>query len=60
MFTLLPNQNSPRRWYHPEMADANTPRHSYVVRLTHWLTVLCFFALLISGIEILISHPRFY
>lgn len=42
------------------MADANTPRHSYVVRLTHWLTVLCFFALLISGIEILISHPRFY
>ena len=42
------------------MADANTPRHLYVVRLTHWLTVLCFFALLISGIEILISHPRFY
>ncbi len=57
---LLPNQNSPRWCYDPEMADANTPRHSYVVRLTHWLTVLCFFALLISGLEILISHPRFY
>lgn len=42
------------------MADANTPRHNYVVRLTHWLTVLCFFALLVSGLEILISHPRFY
>jgi thiosulfate reductase cytochrome b subunit len=30
------------------------------VRVTHWITTLCFFALLLSGIEILISHPRFY
>jgi cytochrome b subunit of formate dehydrogenase len=37
-----------------------TSRHSIVVRVTHWITTLCFFALLISGIEILISHPRFY
>src|SRR4051794_13850748 len=35
-------------------------RHSLVVRITHWLTTLCVFALLLSGIEILISHPRFY
>src|SRR6476620_5694303 len=35
-------------------------RHSALVRVTHWLTTLCFFALLVSGIEILISHPRFY
>jgi len=31
-----------------------------MVRVTHWITVLCFFALLVSGIEIVISHPRFY
>ena len=31
-----------------------------MVRVTHWLTVLCFFALLLTGVEILISHPRFY
>jgi thiosulfate reductase cytochrome b subunit len=31
-----------------------------VVRVTHWITTLCFFALLVSGIEIVISHPRFY
>lgn len=31
-----------------------------IVRLTHWVTALCFLALLVSGIEILISHPRFY
>ena len=31
-----------------------------MVRVTHWLTVICFFALLISGGEIVISHPRFY
>ena len=31
-----------------------------MVRVTHWITTLCFFALLISGFEIVISHPRFY
>jgi thiosulfate reductase cytochrome b subunit len=35
-------------------------RHSAVVRITHWITTLCFVALLVSGVEILISHPRFY
>jgi thiosulfate reductase cytochrome b subunit len=37
-----------------------TPRHSALVRATHWITTLCFFALLVSGMEIVISHPRFY
>ncbi len=41
-------------------ASTETPRHSAVIRVTHWVTTLCFFALLVSGIEILISHPRFY
>src|ERR1043166_8741489 len=36
------------------------PRHTAFVRITHWLTALAFLALLVSGIEILISHPRFY
>jgi thiosulfate reductase cytochrome b subunit len=35
-------------------------RHALLVRVTHWVTALCFFALLLTGIEILISHPRFY
>jgi len=37
-----------------------TARHSALVRITHWITTLCFFALLVSGLEIVISHPRFY
>jgi len=36
------------------------PRHAALVRVTHWFTVISFFALLVSGVEILISHPRFY
>ena len=36
------------------------PRHSVLVRVTHWIITLCFFALLVTGIEIVISHPRFY
>lgn len=41
-------------------ATTSPARHSALVRVTHWITTLCFFALLISGLEILISHPRFY
>ncbi len=37
-----------------------TSRYPFLVRLTHWITTLCFLALLVSGVEILISHPRFY
>ena len=37
-----------------------TSRHAALVRVTHWIITVCFFALLISGVEILISHPRFY
>ena len=37
-----------------------TLRHSALVRVTHWITTLCFLALLVSGVEIVISHPRFY
>ena len=39
---------------------AVTPRHTALVRVTHWITVVSFLALLITGGEILISHPRFY
>jgi thiosulfate reductase cytochrome b subunit len=43
--------------------DAAAPaasRHAVLVRITHWLTVVAFLALLVTGVEILISHPRFY
>ena len=39
---------------------AAASRHPIVVRVTHWITTVCFLALLVSGVEILISHPRFY
>lgn len=35
-------------------------RHTLLVRVTHWLTVLSFVALLVTGLEIVVSHPRFY
>jgi thiosulfate reductase cytochrome b subunit len=35
-------------------------RHPVLVRLTHWLTALAFLALLVTGGEIILSHPRFY
>lgn len=36
------------------------PRHALFVRVTHWLTTIAFFALLLSGVEVVLSHPRFY
>lgn len=44
-------------WDHDAAAR---PRHTSVVRVTHWLNALCFFALLLTGVEILLSHPRLY
>jgi thiosulfate reductase cytochrome b subunit len=41
-------------------ATAVHSRHSALVRITHWITTLAFLALLVTGVEILISHPRFY
>jgi thiosulfate reductase cytochrome b subunit len=41
-------------------ARTETPRHAVFVRVTHWITTLSFLALLITGAEIVISHPRFY
>jgi thiosulfate reductase cytochrome b subunit len=41
-------------------AKTYLPRHAALVRATHWITLFCFLALLISGLEIMISHPRFY
>jgi thiosulfate reductase cytochrome b subunit len=34
--------------------------HSALVRITHWIHTVSFFALLVSGIAILIAHPRLY
>jgi thiosulfate reductase cytochrome b subunit len=44
----------------PSETVSDFPRHSLVVRVTHWLTALSFIGLLVSGIAILLSHPRLY
>lgn len=35
-------------------------RHSFVVRLTHWLNVACLAVLLMSGLQIFNAHPALY
>jgi thiosulfate reductase cytochrome b subunit len=42
------------------MREAARPRHPAPVRVTHWITAIAFLALLVTGLEILVSHPRFY
>lgn len=43
-----------------QMAETPHRRHSGLVRVTHWLITFAFLALLVSGLEIVVSHPRFY
>jgi thiosulfate reductase cytochrome b subunit len=43
---------------HPNLWDS--PRHSAIVRITHWIATISFLALLVSGIAILLAHPRLY
>src|SRR6201984_2157748 len=38
----------------------DSPRHSVLVRITPWITAVSFIALVVSGIAILIAHPRLY
>ena len=42
--------------------DARTAyiRHSVVVRVTHWINAAAFVGLVVSGIAILLAHPRLY
>lgn len=35
-------------------------RHTILIRATHWINFLSFVGLAVSGIAILIAHPRFY
>ncbi len=51
-----------RRVHSPSITSVqgSGPRHPAVLRVTHWITTVCFLALLVTGIEILISHPCFY
>jgi len=42
------------------LALAPVQRHSLLVRVTHWLTTICVGALVVSGIAILLAHPRLY
>jgi DMSO/TMAO reductase YedYZ molybdopterin-dependent catalytic subunit/thiosulfate reductase cytochrome b subunit len=37
-----------------------SPRHSALVRVTHWTSALSFLVLVLSGIAILLAHPRLY
>lgn len=47
---------------HTEVRDElrHAPRHSGLVRVTHWINALSFAGLVVSGIGILLAHPRFY
>lgn len=44
----------------PAPAAPLLPRHSFTMRITHWVHTASFFGLLVSGIAILLAHPRLY
>lgn len=41
-------------------AEREDLRHTALVRVTHWISTLSFLVLVLSGIAILLAHPRLY
>jgi thiosulfate reductase cytochrome b subunit len=41
-------------------APLDAPRHSVLVRVTHWISAVSFVGLAVSGFAIILAHPRFY
>jgi thiosulfate reductase cytochrome b subunit len=48
---LNPDLAAGERWYR---------RHSALLRVTHWINVVCFTLLLMSGLQIFDAHPALY
>ena len=42
------------------VTQATAPRHLAIVRVTHWIVFASVLGLFVSGIGILVSHPRLY
>ena len=53
----MPSGSFPRASRVPRLL---VPRHSALVRLTHWINVFCFSLLLMTGAQIFNAHPRLY
>ena len=53
----MPSGTIPRT---PAAPKRLVPRHSALVRLTHWINVFCFSLLLMTGAQIFNAHPRLY
>jgi len=44
----------------PDVYRLKSSRHPAPVRISHWITAVSFLPLLVSGIAILLAHPRLY
>jgi thiosulfate reductase cytochrome b subunit len=44
----------------PTSTVLDSPRHSALVRITHWIFTFSFFGLVVSGFAIILAHPHFY
>ena len=42
------------------MVNDPAPVHALVVRITHWITAVAALGLIVSGVAILLAHPRLY
>jgi thiosulfate reductase cytochrome b subunit len=60
MNASLPIADRSARELSSSATAARQKRHPALVRVTHWITTVAFLALLLSGGEIVLSHPRFY
>jgi thiosulfate reductase cytochrome b subunit len=54
-------ENLHLHYHKPTMDDRNAyRRHPILVRITHWINAAAFLGLVVSGVAILLAHPRLY
>lgn len=44
----------------PDLPTITVPRHRLIVRITHWINVVAFVLMLMSGLNIFNAHPALY
>src|SRR5215831_14120418 len=55
-----PPRDSIRTQRHVQRGRLMRPRQATALRITHWIHTVAFIGLLVSGVAILIAHPRLY
>ncbi len=60
MYLHVPSKNINNPCMSQQAIKSESTKHSRWVKVSHWIITLSFFALVFTGSEMTMVHPRFY